>query len=46
MTVHTRRVEDESGRDRLVFYAHGQDDDNKEWIDIRKYHVVVPRAML
>jgi hypothetical protein len=46
MTVHTRRVEDELGRSRLVFYARTKDDDTTEWIDVRKDHVVRPRRML
>ena len=46
MTVHTRRVEDESGRHRLVFYANEKDGECTEWIDIRKENVVTTRKML
>lgn len=46
MTVHTRRVEDESGKHRLVFYANEKDGGGTEWIDIHKDHVVTPKEML
>jgi hypothetical protein len=46
MTVHTRRVKDDHGRHRLVFYADDQSGDTTEWIDVRKNHVVIPKEML
>lgn len=46
MTVHTRRVKDDQGRHRLVFYADDQSGDTTEWIDVRKNHVVIPKEML
>ena len=46
MTVHTRRVKDDHGRHRLVFYADDQSGDTAEWIDVRKNHVVIPKEML
>lgn len=46
MTVHTRRVEDELGNPRLVFYANERDGECTEWIGVHKNHVVVPKEML
>jgi len=45
MTVLTRRVEDELGQYRLVFYVRGTDNKD-EWIDVPEEFAVIPERMV
>ena len=45
MTVLIRRVEDELGQYRLVFYVRGTDNKD-EWIDVPVEFPVIPEKMI